>query len=49
MLIRNATLSDGHSGIDVLVRDGRIAAIDHGLVAPEGTPEVDAGGQLLSC
>ncbi len=48
MLIRNATLPDGHSGIDVLVQDGRIEAIGHSLAAPEGTPEVDAGGQLLA-
>ena len=48
MLIRNATLPDGRSGIDVLVHDGRIAAIDHGLTAPEGTPEIDAAGQLLA-
>ena len=48
MLIRNATLPDGRSGIDVLVRDGRIAAIDHGIAAPENTREVDARGQLLA-
>ncbi len=48
MLIRHATLPDGRSDIDVLVHDGRIAAIGHGLAAPEGTPEVDAGGQLLA-
>ena len=48
MLIRNATLPDGRSGIDVLVQDGRIEAIGHSLAAPEGTPEIDAGGQLLA-
>ena len=48
MLIRHATLPDGRSGIDVLVQDGRIAAIGHCLSAPEGTPEVDAAGQLLA-
>jgi cytosine deaminase len=48
MLIRNATLPDGRSGIDVLVRDGRIAAIDHGIAPPENTREVDARGQLLA-
>lgn len=48
MLIRNATLPDGRSDIDVLIVEGRIAAIDHGIAAPEGTPEVDARGQLLA-
>ena len=48
MLIRHATLPDGRSGIDVLVQDERIAEIGHGLSAPEGTPEVDAAGQLLA-
>ena len=31
MLIRNATLPDGRSGIDLLVREGRIAALGAGL------------------
>ena len=51
MLIRNATLTDGRSGIDVLVRDGRIAAIGTNLPLPEGADRIDvidAEGQLLS-
>jgi cytosine/creatinine deaminase len=48
MLIRNATLPDGRTGIDVLVEDGRFSAIGHHLPAPEGVPLVDAQGQLLS-
>jgi cytosine deaminase len=48
MLIRNATLPDGRTGIDLLVRDGRIAALGPGLPAPEGAPVIDAAGQLLS-
>ncbi len=48
MLIRHATLPDGRRDIDVLVQDGRIAAIGQRLAAPEGTPEVDARGQLLA-
>ncbi|MEI7466232.1 MAG: amidohydrolase family protein [Burkholderiales bacterium] len=48
MLIRHATLPDGRSDIDVLVQDGRISAIDRGLTAPDGTPEIDAAGQLLA-
>ena len=48
MLIRNATLPDGRTGIDVLVHAGRIAAIAPNLAAPEGVPVIDAQGQLLS-
>jgi cytosine deaminase len=51
MLIRNATLTDGRSGIDVLVRDGRIAAIGTNLPLPDGAERIDvidAQGQLLS-
>jgi cytosine deaminase len=48
VLIRHATLPDGRSDIDVLVQGGRIVAIGHGLSAPEGTPVVDAAGQLLA-
>ena len=48
MLIRNATLTDGRSGVDVLVRQGRIAAIGPSLPAPEGANVVDAQGWLLS-
>ncbi len=48
MLIRNATLPDGRQGVDLLVRDGRIAALQPGLAAPEGATVVDAGGWLLS-
>ena len=31
MLIRNATLPDGRTGIDLLVQDGRIAAVGPAL------------------
>lgn len=48
MLIKNATLPDGRTGIDLLVRDGRIAALAPGLSAPEGVPVIEAAGQLLS-
>jgi len=48
MLIQNATLPDGRTGIDVLVRDGRIAALGPGLGAPEGVQVIQAAGQLLS-
>ena len=48
MLIKNATLPDGRSGIDVLVREGRIAALGPNLAAPEGVQVIEAAGQLLS-
>ncbi len=48
MLIRNATLPDGRSGIDLLVQSGRIAAVGAALPAPEGVERIDAQGWLLS-
>jgi cytosine deaminase len=52
MLIRNATLPDGRTGIDLLAQDGRIAALGPGLFvgqpAPAGAQEIDAQGWLLS-
>jgi cytosine/creatinine deaminase len=51
MLIRNATLTDGRSGIDVLVREGRIAALGTNLPLSPGAEQgevIDAQGQLLS-
>jgi cytosine/creatinine deaminase len=48
LLIQNATLPDGRTQHDVLALNGRIAAIGVNLTAPEGTPTLDAQGQLLS-
>ena len=52
MLIRNTTLPDGRTGIDLLVQHGRIAALGPqlfaGQPAPAGTQEIDAQGWLLS-
>jgi len=48
MLIRNVTLPDGRTGLDVLVQAGRFAAIAPGLPAPEGVTVIDGQGQLLS-
>ena len=48
MLIKNTTLPDGRSGIDVLVREGRIAALGPKLAVPEGVQLIEAAGQLLS-
>ena len=48
MLIKNATLVDGRTGIDLQVRDGRIAAIGTNLPALPGARTIDAEGFLLS-
>jgi cytosine deaminase len=48
MLIRNATLPDGRTGIDLLVQGDRIAALAPQLAAPAGTEVIDAAGCLLS-
>jgi cytosine deaminase len=48
MLIRNASLADGRQGVDLLVRDGRFAAIAPQLAAPEGVQVVEADGCLVS-
>ncbi|MGY4827099.1 amidohydrolase family protein [Sphaerotilaceae bacterium SBD11-9] len=48
LLVRNATLPDGRTGIDVLAQAGRIAAVGPALPAPPGTPVIEAEGHLLS-
>src|SRR5688572_20850326 len=48
LLLRGCTLPDGRTGCDVLALDGRIAAIDPALTAPDGAEVIDAGGWLLS-
>ena len=48
MLIRNICLPDGRRGQDLLVQDGRIAAVGPNLSAPEGVETLDGGGWLLS-
>jgi cytosine deaminase len=48
LLVRNATLPDGTTGVDVLAQGGRIVAVGPRLSAPEGTPVLDAEGHLLS-
>lgn len=50
VLFRNARVFDGTravAGQDVLVRDGKIAAVGKGLAAPEGVEVVDATGKTL--
>jgi cytosine deaminase len=47
LVIRNATLLDGRSGVDVACAGGRITAVESGLGAT-GETELDAAGRLLS-
>jgi cytosine/creatinine deaminase len=47
LLITNATLPDGRSGMSVAVRNGKIVEVKPGLTAPAGET-IDAGGQLLA-
>ncbi len=47
LLIRNATLPDGRTGVDVLVDGGRIAEVAHGIGA-KAAQTIEADGQLLS-
>ena len=47
LLVHNATLPDGRTGMSVAVQDGRIAQVAPGLLAPAHSV-VDAQGQLLS-
>src|SRR5919198_6618084 len=47
LIVRNATLPDGRSGLDIAVADGRIAAVERGIAA--AAPRViDAKGYLVS-
>jgi cytosine deaminase len=48
MLLRNTTLPDGRTGVDLLAVDGRIAAVGANLPVPEGVEVVDARGWLVS-
>ena len=47
LLVRDATLPDGRTGMSVAVQDGRIAEITEGLLAP-ARETVDAAGLLVS-
>ena len=47
LLVRNATLPDGRTGMGIGVADGRIAAVEPGLTAEAGAV-IDAAGQLVS-
>ncbi len=47
LIIRNASLPDGRTGIDIGAVNGRIAAVAPQLAA-RGAREIDAGGDLVS-
>ena len=47
LLLRNCTLPDGRSGVDLGVQEGRIAALQPRLQA-QAAQEIDCAGQLLS-
>jgi imidazolonepropionase-like amidohydrolase len=51
-LIRGATVLDGNGGelasADVLMRDGRIAAVGQNLAAPDGVTVIDASGRFVT-
>ena len=46
-VIRNATLPDGRTGIDIAIADGRIAAVAPALQV-QARREIDAGGDLVT-
>ncbi len=47
LIIKGATLPDGRTGIDIAVRDGRIAAIERGI-AGEARRVIEANGHLVT-
>jgi cytosine deaminase len=48
LLVRDCTLPDGRTGVDLLAQDGRIAAVAPHLPQPEGAQVIEARGALLS-
>ncbi len=47
LILRNATLPDGRTGVDIACRDGVIEAVETGITA-EAKEVIDAGGYLVS-
>ena len=47
MIVRNATLPDGQTGVDILIADGLIQAVGPAIDAT-GQQEIDAGGRLVT-
>ena len=47
LIVKNATLPDGQTGVDIACADGVIAAVEPGITA-EATEVIDADGYLVS-
>jgi cytosine deaminase len=47
LLVTNANLPDGRTGLDIAVRDGRIVAVERGI-AGEARVRLDASGRLVT-
>src|SRR6476619_2157918 len=47
LIVRNARLPDGRSGLDIAIRDGKIAAVERAIAA-EAARTIDAQGCLAS-
>ena len=47
LIVRNANLPDGRTGIDIAVKDGRIADVAPGIQA-QSAREIDASGRLVT-
>ncbi|NNE80726.1 MAG: amidohydrolase family protein [Silicimonas sp.] len=47
LIVKNATLTDGQSGVDIACKDGKIASIEAGISA-EASTVIDAEGYLVS-
>src|SRR3954466_5054488 len=47
LIVRNATLPDGRSGLDIAIRDGKIVAVERAIAA-EVARVIDAQGCLVS-
>ncbi|MCE8512737.1 amidohydrolase family protein [Ruegeria pomeroyi] len=47
LIVKNANLPDGQSGVDIACKDGLIAAVEPGITAEAGTV-IEAGGNLVS-
>ena len=47
LIIRNANLPDGRTGIDIGIKDGKIAVLESSLSA-KASEEIDASGKLVS-
>ncbi|BBO83860.1 cytosine deaminase [Desulfosarcina ovata subsp. sediminis] len=47
LIVKNANLPDGRTGMDIAVRDGRIEAVDRAIAGKAGNI-VDAAGNLVS-